>query len=340
MALYIERKYVGLISPRLERFQQKSEYLWNFRCPFCGDSAKSKLKARGYIYRRKDHLFYMCHNNCADSSMSFGRFVKALDPGLYKQMRLEEWINENPNSRSNTDIDLEFVKAKPVFANKSEIKLPTINSLPQEHYAKIFLKNRKIPKEFLDEIYFASDFHDFAHEIVPSYNPDAKFNDARIVIPFYDENKNLLGFQGRTLSNSKVKYITVKLSDANTKIYGLDRIDKSKTIYVVEGPIDSMFVDNSVATMDAQLYKIRSILGDHDYVLVFDREPRNPQICKNIEHSITMGYSVCLLPETFPGKDINDAIMNGLTSAIHHIIDENTYDGLKARLVFQKWKKV
>ena len=38
---------------------------------------------------------------------------------------------------------------------------------------------------------------------------DEKIKEARLIIPFIDENKNFFGYQGRSLDpNSKIRYIT------------------------------------------------------------------------------------------------------------------------------------
>ena len=64
---------------------------------------------------------------------------------------------------------------------------------------------------------------------------------------FFDENNKFFCFQGRSFGNEKPKYITLKLSPDKSKVYGLNRVDKSKHILVVEGPIDSLFLDNCIA---------------------------------------------------------------------------------------------
>ena len=88
MPSYIDTKYVNLVSSRLPLFKNKQQGLYNFRCPFCGDSQKSKTKARGYLYQKKTDLFYRCHN-CGQSN-TFSNFLKQLDGELHKQYVLED----------------------------------------------------------------------------------------------------------------------------------------------------------------------------------------------------------------------------------------------------------
>lgn len=341
MSLYIDTKFVSLVSPKLDRFAKKSEYLWNFRCPLCGDSHKNKFKARGYIYRRKSDLFFTCHN--CGSSISFGNFLKTVDHSLFREYQMERYKNESNGNVVKPDFSL--ANTKPVFMHKTEstkIDLPTIKSLATTHPARRYLCERLVPEDRLDTIYYTSDFRDFVLELLPDYEKELRKNDPRIVIPFYDENKQLLGFQGRAVGDSKVKYITIKLNEDNLKVFGLDKIDKSKRIYVVEGPIDSMFLSNSLAMMDASLYTVISSVGNHDYVFVYDNEPRNRDVVRHMKKTIETGKNICIWPSHIEFKDINDMIVKGKLSsaAIQSIIDTNTFSSHRAMLEFGTWKKV
>lgn len=334
MSLYIDKKFVSLVSTKLERFKQKSEYLWTFRCPICGDSHKNKAKTRGYFYRRKSDLFFTCHN--CGTSLSVGNFLKTIDPSLYREYQLERYKNESTGNVAKPDFTI--AKTKPVF--KKRVELPTINSLPEDHAAKQYLLKRKIPRDRLDDIYYAASFKPFVLELLPDYEKTL-YDEPRIVFPFYDEAKNMLGFQGRALGESKVKYITVKLDDDNRKVFGLDRVDFNKKIYVVEGPIDSLFLQNSLATMDASLYNITLLLGNHDYVFIHDNEPRNAAIVKQMAKTISQNKNIFIWPSHIKEKDINDWIMSGATpSEIQSIIDRNTFCDLRAKLEFERWKKI
>lgn len=335
MSLYIDKKYISLLAPKLDKFRQKSEYLWNFRCPVCGDSQKNKLKMRGYIYRRKSDLFFTCHN--CGTGHSFGNLLKMVDRSLYSQYQMERFKNESAGNTAKPDFSM--LMEKPVFNIQKKINLPTIESLPVTHTARGYVKDRFIPKERWSDLYYAEDFELFVKEILPDYDKRL-YAEPRLVIPFYDEKNILLGFQGRALVNSKVKYITIKLSDDNLKVYGLDRVDKTKKIYVVEGPIDSMFLQNSLAMMDASLYNVISTVGNYDYTFVFDNEPRNKDVCKHMQKAITMGKSVCIWPKHLDMKDINEMILRGYSPAvIQGIIDSNTFSLLKAQLEFGSWSK-
>lgn len=334
MSLFIDKKFVSLVSPKLERFKQKSEYLWNCRCKICGDSSKNKIKARGYFYRRKSDIFYTCHN--CGTSLSLGNFIKIIDPTLYREYQLERYKNESSGNVAKPDFSM--AKERPTFATR--INLPTIESLSDNHPAKAYLLNRKISRDRLSDIYYAEDFAAFVKDIHPDYDKTV-YKEQRIIFPFYDEKKTLLGFQGRAIGDSKIKYITIKLNDDNKKVFGLDRIDFNKKVYIVEGPIDSLFLQNSLATMDASLYNVSLLLGNHDYVFIHDNEPRNAAIVKHMEKTISHGKNIFIWPQGIESKDINDYILTGATSSeIQSIIDRHTFCDLRAKLEFERWKKI
>ena len=334
MSLYIDQKYVSLLSVKLDQFKHKKNYLWNFRCPICNDSKKSKIKARAYIYRQKSNLSFSCHN--CGHSCSFSNFLKTLDHTLFQEYQMERYKNES--TRNVKEPDFTLVKTKPIF-NKS-LSIPTIESLSDSHTAKKYVKNRLISPEFWNVLYYADDFKKFIQNTFIDYNINRLIdNDTRLVIPFYDRDNNLLGVQGRALDQSKIRYITIKKEEAK-KIYGLNRIDLTKQIYVVEGPIDSLFLNNAVATMDANLTSVSDILPSN-IVLVFDNEKRNKEIVNNMERAIKRNFQVCIWPDSIEQKDINDMIKSGLTiQNIHDIIQKNTFVDLKAQLQFNLWRKV
>jgi transcription elongation factor Elf1 len=341
--LYLEKKYVGLLSARLKHFKQKADFLWNFRCPVCGDSDKNSHKARGYIYRKKDALHFKCHN-CGTSSF-FTTLLKVVDPTLHSDYVMEYFKDKSQNKKEDDtslwrSIHIDTIPFKKEYT-PATFDLPTIESLPEEHKAKQFLLNREIPRKWFKELYYASDFRSFVDDFTPAHEKELP-HENRIIIPFYDLEGELQGVQGRALGPSKAKYITIKRHDDAIKIFGLNKVNTDKTIYVVEGPIDSMFLENAIASMDSSLYNVSYTVGpDKDYVLIFDNEPRNKEINKHIRKAIDLNYKVCIWPDNIKEKDINEMVLAGSSgAAIQHIIDRNTYSGLMAQLQLTRWSKV
>jgi transcription elongation factor Elf1 len=340
MSVIIDRSFLLQVSGRLGMFTQKKDDLYNFRCPFCGDSQKHKTKARGYVFRKKDDYFYMCHN-CSIST-SFYNFLEKVDPAKTKEYALERFksnsFGKNTNVSKEKIVEHELESNAPVF--KKRLDIPTIESLPEEHYAKTYVKERQIPEQFFPELYYAEDFKRFV-DFLGIEKEGLIENDPRLIIPFYNQQKKLIAIQGRALGNSKLRYITLKMSDDENKFFGLDRIDTEKMIRVVEGPIDSMFIENAIATADSNLPSVTKLFDKSKVVLIYDNEPRNKEIVKQMERAIEEHYNVLIWPEMVESKDINDMILEGFSQfEIEDIIEKHTFVNLRAKMEFVNWKKV
>ena len=320
----VDSKYVGLVSSRLQKFKRVKDNLYNFRCPICGDSQKNKNKTRGYIYQVKNNTNFKCHN--CGSSMSFNNFVKTIDPTLHKQYTLEKF-KEGHTGRNFVVESPKLEFAKPVF--KKSINLPKASS---DSRAKEYLVNRKIDP---DKFYFADKFMEWTNTQKQTFDTILR-DESRIVIPMYDETKNLIGFQGRALGKSFTKYITVMLDDDSPKIYGLEKIDRKQSIYIVEGPFDSTFVENSVAMCGSDI-DVRSFDWS-DYIWVLDNEPRNREIVNRVSRVISRGDRVVIWPNGLEEKDINDMVLAG--HDVMSMLELNTYSGLEAKIKFNNWKKI
>jgi transcription elongation factor Elf1 len=340
MSVFIDRKYLKLLSPKLNRFSQKKEDLFNFRCPFCGDSQKHLHKARGYVYRKKNDYFYKCQNCGVGHTMY--NFINLLDVNMVKEYAMERYTNGetgNQNYQKPEKKELKF--ETPVFKKRKEIDLPKIIDLPMDHYAAQYCIGRKIPEATYNTLYYANDFKKFIDELLPDHGKELKEDDPRLIIPFYDLDGTLLAVQGRSLRDSKIRYITIKLAEESIKIFGLDRVNKEEKVYVTEGPIDSLFLPNAVATADANLANAVNYIPREKLVLVFDNEPRNKDICKLMDKAIENHFAICIWPEMMQEKDINDMILTGFTSdEIVDIINKNTFVNLRAKMEFIQWKKV
>ena len=122
--------------------------------------------------------------------------------------------------------------------------------------------------------------------------------------------------------------------DERPKIFGLDKVDFSQPYYIVEGAIDSFFLENAIARNGAE--GNGNAAGDNA-IYVFDAEPRNKEIHKRMEKVIKAGYKVCIWPTDVPGKDINEIYLAGLDP--EKLIEDNTYQGLQAELKLSAWRK-
>ena len=320
---HIDSKFIGLVSSRLEKFKRVKSNLYNFRCPICGDSKKNKSKTRGYLYAVKANTNFKCHN--CGASMSLNNFLKEVDPAIHKQYVLEKFKSGHTGRNFVTD-EPEFKFEAPKF--KKKLKLPKASENPR---ASGYLTARKLDTS---QFYYAEKFKKFANSLKPTFDSE-KHDEDRIIIPLYYE-KNLIGFQGRSIDPSPVKYITVMLDDDAPKIYGLDNIRRDAPVYVTEGPFDSTFIRNAIAMCGADADVGR--WGISNPVWIYDNEPRNREITNRIAKTIDAGHSVVIWPNGIDDKDINDMVMSGLD--VQSVIESNTYSGLEAKLKFNTWKKI
>jgi len=323
---YVDSKFIGLLSVRLPKFAKKKNGLYNFRCPYCGDSVKNKNRARGYIYQYKNDHNFKCHN--CGVSKSFTHFLKDQDEMLYKQYVLERYKN-GLTGKGTVTPDPEFKFEKPNFT-KPLFELPTISKLNTSHPAREYLTNRKIPEEFFSQLYYAENYNAWAG----TQNTNTE---SRIIIPLLSKNKTLFGYQARALDkNSKLRYITNILDNRYQKLFGLDRIDYSKRIFITEGPFDSMFLENSLAMCGADVTLDKDIYPNRVYV--FDNEPRNAEIVKRYEKAINSGELIVIWPPEVNEKDINEMFL--ASRNVNQVVQCNIYGGLEAKVKLYQWKKV
>ena len=339
--LYIDTKYANLLGSRLRNFKQKDDYLWNYSCPVCGDSSKNKLKARGYIYRAKQDLFVKCHN-CGHST-NLGNLIKYVDTMLYDEYVLERYKAGATKHNAHKDVE-------PVIKPKEKVELiddilsplKRLDKLPVTHPAVKYVADRKIPHDRWSLLYFAPKFKAFTNTVTPKFQEPIEGEHPRMIIPFFKPNGKCFAYQARAYGNEEPKYFTIKVDETEEKIYGLDRVDYSKRIYVVEGPIDSLFLSNAIAVSGSSFDTptIRQLLTNA--TIVMDNEPRNKDIVKQLNKYIESGYSVCMFPDTVEQKDINEMVLHGGYSPdeIMELINTNTYTGMEAKLKFVDWRKV
>ena len=338
---HVDVKYVGLLSSRLDQFKKKSNNLYNFRCPICGDSERNRYKARGYLYPSKDRdsFVFKCHN-CGDTR-SFANLIKHIDGMLYKNYMLEGF-----GKKSHYEEQREKPKRKRRVRDVSYLEnlgIERIDHIPKNHAVHQFINNRRIPDSVLNRLYYVHD-DKILEKIDPIYRDRIRGNQPRLVLPFINQDKELVGIAARAINSStQMRYLAFRLNDKAPMIFGIDQIKRNSrdSVYVVEGPIDSLFLNNAIAVGGADFSKLESEIRKDKCVIVFDNEPRNKEILKKMKKIIDSGYRVCVWSETIKEKDINDMILAGVpASKIEEVINKNTYSGLQAMAAFNAWKKV
>ena len=331
MSSYTDIKFINEISGRLGQFKKKGDYLFNFRCPYCGDSKKSKTKARAYFYRVKNDMFFKCHN-CGEGH-SLANVLKHLDSKKYSQYLLERYKGSAPSTPKP-----KFDDFKPVFKESNILDgLTKVSELKEDHPVRQYVANRMIPEEYYSKLYICNKFMTFVNKAKPNTFSHTKGEHPRLIIPFYDSDDKVFAFQGRAFGKEQPKYLTIKLDENKQKVYGLERVNLQEKIYIVEGPIDSLFLKNCLAAAGADL----TLRVEPDNVTyIFDNEPRNKEIIKRMYDVIEKDYNIVIWPDHIQSKDVNDMIMNGMTKIeLQNIISSNTYSRLEALTKLSYYKK-
>lgn len=345
MSIRIDIQYINYISNRLDLFKWLRPNLAVSRCPFCGDSESKKSKKRFYFYQRSsggslvDSMSCFCHN-CGYAA-PFGKWLSEFDSSHYNQYRTENFKDRPSQHRAKIVAKKHILLPVTIpdrhLTKKDDVKLATrCDALGLDHIARKYLSYRCILN--VEDFWYSEDFKATATAFNNLSSLEGMNNgEPRLIIPFYDELGVLQCIQGRTLGDSKhsIKYLTVKRTEESKKIYGLHTLDKTKPIVVVEGPIDSMFLPNCLATADSNLLSI-----DYGDLYIPDNQFRNKQICKRIESIIAAGKNIVLFPSGEDKKDINAMIMDGKTKEeVWTMLQANVFKGLAAKLQFSRLRK-
>lgn len=335
--LYVDLKYITTVGIHLRNFKRKKDNLFNCACPICGDSEKKKSKSRGYFYQKGTSMYYKCHN--CGSGIGIANFLKSYFPSYHEQYILEKYKSGVDTKKTRSVV----AEAPKVVFTKFNTKFATkISELPCEHYARVYVESRQIPKHMLARIYFTDNFSLLVDDLFPDKYQNLPTNEPRLIIPFFDTFGNVIGLQGRSFSPERaLRYITIRAPGTTDLIYGLDKLDKKKPVYVVEGPIDSLFLPNCLAAANSDLCSVLDKISVSDAVLIYDNEPRNKEIVNLISDAISKNKKVCIWPSSIKEKDINDMVLSGVKPEDVFIqIQKRTFSGLEAQLEFSKWKKI
>lgn len=338
---HIDVKHMLLNSSRMRNFKQKSDNLWNASCPVCGDSSSNTRKARLYFFRHGNSILVKCHN--CQYSASFSKFLQYLDPIQHKDYTYEKYLANRPfDVEPVIPAELAVKEEIRSYRTAQELTIPSIGDLVAGHPARAYIASRLIPEQYWSELYFADGYKDFLDRDFPDHGKEDLPNDQRIVIPLINQDNYVTYLTGRDLAaRSKIRYVTVKIIEEQ-KVYGFNRLQDAPG-YITEGPFDSLFLPNAVAAADANLIGCADFLwkrGFKKMTLVYDNQPRNSQICAQMEKAIGLGHRVTILTYSDESKDINDLVLSGWSlERIQNLIDEYSFQGHRALLEFTRWRR-
>lgn len=282
-------------------FKSLSETVMQGVCPYC--------KKDSFVYTYENEKVFLCHH--CQRHLSYEKVIKNANNDN----------NDSGVSRSDNKININYDSI--LYGYQS------LSDLPSNHECIRYVRSRNIPSSVYSDLYYCDNFSEIA-----SYAEVKLLPSKRLMLPLRDKAGRLFGIQGRAIDKSEPRYITLMFDKDEDKLYGQDKVDMTKTFYVVEGPIDSLFLENCIAMAGSDGLSDKYF---SNAVLCFDNEPRNKQIVDKVERYIEKGFKTVVWPDHIKDKDINDMILKGVN--VQHIVEQNTYAGLAAKIKFNAWKK-
>jgi len=316
------------------------------RCHICGDSKRHKNKKRLGIYETPDNSIHVHCFKCGYSSgLSF--YLKEYWPTLYSQYLFDVFKEHGINKKTSYKEPEPIVDTRINYKNINEklVEYIPLTELPEQHPIFRYIKHRQIPKNMWHRLGFTRHWKTLCNEVRPDTFPDIYNEHPRLVIPSFDKRGILKTINGRAFSDDQLRYQIVKVNDSVTKFFGEESVNLNKPIInVVEGPLDSLFVDNSIALAGATLDLKTFDYPKSSRVFILDNEPRHTDTIKRIQNYIKHGEQIVLwdkLPANYKNcKDINDMIMKGMTvESLNQYLKDNIVTGLTAQLRFDQWRK-
>lgn len=258
-----ESFYADQVASSLDGSTKRSGKL-NFRCNICGDSEKNLRKKRAWIYEQSGTWMFHCFN--CGVSMKFTTWLKQYQPDHYRSYLMD---NLNSDDKSGYEVKTKrvvnlFSKREPlIYDFYKDCKFSSIinNDTQLAKDAIRFCQKRRIPEETWKKFLVCT---------------SGRLRN-RLVIPYFDKSGDIVFFSARKIYDHTegVKYVC-QIGDKY--IYNLDFVDTTKPVIVVEGPVDAMFIENSVAMTGAANMEIEHVKAELFYILDNDDTGRRESL--------------------------------------------------------------
>ncbi len=340
MAAWIDRKFINYLSPYLRNFKWSSDTTARCSCPVCGDSKTNKFKTRFFFIQRDNNYTCFCHN-CGYSNSLRG-YLKEYNHAYYTEYLMDN-LRERVGNKSvayNKDLKNDKQETFTSLCLDPLTSLDKISELSDEHPGKLYCTQRLIPSNKLQLIYYSSAFTDWVNTWNPNKFTTGMLDENRIILPFFSSKTHeFFGCSARTILNKEPRYYNILLEQEEDcpKFFGYDRVDTTREYCLVEGSIDSLFVDNCAA-MNTLAVNLKQIKNKENCIIALDNQPRHKEVVKTMARLASNGFNICIWPEDIKEKDVNQMVIAGLDP--NSIIYNNVYSGLAAKLKLVKWSKI
>ena len=316
---------------------RKSTSTYAGECPYCHEGKSAGKKRRFFYIPEDDHLY--CHN-CNESRNGL-EFVKDVTGLSYAEILAQ--------AGDYADTIEEVIKKSDFYkkANPNPLPYDSINLFDSNQLA--FYKENKVVKD--------------AIEFIKRRKLDVAVNKPkslwisltdvthknRVVFPFYspDTNGKVVFYQSRALykeDEERAKYLSKANSDKG--VFNIDKVTPDiEYIFLQEGPIDAMFIRNSVALAgihptEEQLALIQKHCPMHELVYVLDNQWLDETSWKITKQLLDKDAAVFIWPkELIKYKDFNElCIAQNINEIPYNFIVKNTYKGMRGHIQFSQIK--
>lgn len=261
---------------------------YNFRCNVCGDSQKNKNKKRGYILKNK--WVYYCHN--CNVSLPVKKWIKDYYPSNYR-MLIQAILTSDKTVVATKKPVVDKKKIQHAERENAKHFVPILKGKDKLFDIAIqFCEDRMIPEDIWKTWFVATG--------------GAYKN--RVIIPFFDNKGNIYFYQGRSLYKWMSPKYLARYGNKLNATYNYYNVDEGKPVICLEGAIDSMFVNNSIAVSGLRVGD-KSLSGK--YFLLDNDGPGKSKSKKLLEKGETVFIWKKYLQENYfekAPKDINEII--------------------------------
>lgn len=280
--------------------QMRASRVYNFECPICNEGKSRGKKRRGYYIPEQNTI---CCHNCHWKSNPIKWIQEVTNKSFY------EIKDENSKFYSSAEYIIERSENITKTSSFSTLPEDSIN-LYSETEVSYYINNDKV-KSVIDyckkrKLFTARNKPDALY-----FSLKDKIYKDSLCFPFFNRQNKIDFFQVREMGIPKGSKYRGKLN-AEKSIFNVNKIDPNfPYIFMFEGPIDSMFVNNGVALAGVSLTHLqKQMLAEfpfHQKIWVLDN-----QHIDNTAKDITLklleqGQDVFIWPKKYSSfKDLNE----------------------------------
>lgn len=277
---------------------------YNACCPVCREGNSWGKKKRLFYFPHKQQIY--CHN--CNQGWSPVNWVKQVCDMTFREIQAEVLSGET----DKPEINIEYISNS--FVERKSLTLPedSINLFDKEQV--LFYKKNKIIRTALS-IIKARNIHKAINKCDALYVSLTDFvHKNRLCIPFYDLNGKIIFYQTRKLvKDESPKYLSKMYEEKS--VFGIDKIDVSfPYIFILEGPIDAMFIKNGVAvcgtSMTQKQQKQLQQFPTHRLIWCLDNQNLDKTSKEKTGKLIQNGWDVFKWPISLGYKDLNELCVN------------------------------